>query len=160
MGPKVRRTAAFIVSFAARRGVARLGVGDHRSDRAERGVGFLAVCSSPNGSIPAFSPIGSTSDAVLAFVATGLGRPLVRSGLAYLRRQTLAGDVTGVGLQAKVRHGGGRGRTEPAHVRRHEPRSTDPIQLGGNGHIGTAAVFDQALASWRSSRPASGRPHG
>ena len=71
-------------------------------DRAELGIGFIGGAQRPNGSIPAFSPIGSTSDAVLAFVATGLGRPRVKSALAYLRRQVVAGNVDGVGLQAKV----------------------------------------------------------
>ena len=71
-------------------------------ERIRRAIGFIASQQRNNGSIPAFSPIGSTADAVLAFVAAGTGRPSMREALGYLARQTELGNVTGVGLQAKV----------------------------------------------------------
>ncbi|HSL12007.1 MAG TPA: hypothetical protein VLA82_11895 [Actinomycetota bacterium] len=71
-------------------------------ERMRRAVGFIASQQRNNGSIPAFSPIGSTADAVLAFVAAGTGRPSMRTALRYLARQAERGNVTGVGLQAKV----------------------------------------------------------
>ena len=70
--------------------------------RMDRAVGSIASQQRNNGSIPAFSPIGSTADAVLAFVAAGKGRPSMRAALRYLTNQVERGNVTGVGLKAKV----------------------------------------------------------
>jgi hypothetical protein len=72
------------------------------AERMDRAVGYIASQQKNNGSIPAFSPIGSTSDAVLAFVAAGTGRPSMRAALAYLTTQVELGNVTSVGLRAKV----------------------------------------------------------
>ena len=72
------------------------------AERMDRAVGSIATQQKNNGSIPAFSPIGSTADAVLAFVAAGTGRPSMRAALAYLTRQVELGNVSGVGLRAKV----------------------------------------------------------
>jgi hypothetical protein len=72
------------------------------AERMDRAVGSIASQQKNNGSIPAFSPIGSTADAVLAFVAAGTGRPSMRAALAYLTRQVELGNVTSVGLRAKV----------------------------------------------------------
>ena len=44
------------------------------ADRIDHAIAYLAAQQRPNGSIPAFSPIGSTADAVLAFVAAGSAR--------------------------------------------------------------------------------------
>jgi hypothetical protein len=71
-------------------------------DRAERAVGYIAKQQQEDGSIPAFSPIGSTADSVLAFVATGRGKPAMRDALDYLRAQVEAGNVNTLGLKAKV----------------------------------------------------------
>ena len=75
------RTLRRVIAVAARArvivgsiGVARRAAGAHRRrPRAERGVAYLASQQQPDGSIPAFSPVGSTADAVLAFVAAGVG---------------------------------------------------------------------------------------
>jgi hypothetical protein len=72
------------------------------TERAERAIGFIARSQQRNGSVPAFSPIGSTADAVLAIVAAGTGRPTMRRALDYLERQATAGNVNSAGLQAKV----------------------------------------------------------
>lgn len=116
------------------------------AERATRGLGFIASQQKPNGSIPAFSPIGSTADAVLAAVAVGQGRGVVRDALGYLARQVEAGNVTGVGLQAKV-------------VLAVSAAGRDPRAFGGAnlvaglrgtisaGRFGDAAVFDDALAT-------------
>jgi hypothetical protein len=72
------------------------------AERMDRAVGYIASQQKNNGSIPAFSPIGSTADAVLAFVAAGTGRPSMRAALGYLTRQTELGNITSVGLRAKV----------------------------------------------------------
>ncbi|MBI3647618.1 MAG: hypothetical protein HY240_02495 [Actinobacteria bacterium] len=71
-------------------------------ERAGRGVGFIASKQRTNGSIPAFSAIGSTADAVLAMVAAGYGRSNVRDAMKYLDRQVRRVNVTTVGLEGKV----------------------------------------------------------
>jgi hypothetical protein len=114
--------------------------------RAERGLGYIASRQKANGSVPAFSPIGSTADAVLAAVAVGQGRGVVKDALGYLSRQVTAGKVDGIGLRAKV-------------VLAVTAAGRDPRAFGGTnlvaalrsaisgGRFGTAAVFDDALAT-------------
>jgi hypothetical protein len=70
--------------------------------RARSATGYLAAQQQPDGSFVAFSAVGSTADAVLAFRAAGRGGGATRQALRYLRRQVRAGAVAGVGLQAKV----------------------------------------------------------
>jgi hypothetical protein len=114
--------------------------------RAERGLGYIASRQKANGSIPAFSPIGSTADAVLAAVAVGKGRGVVKDALGFLSAQVATGKVDGVGLQAKV-------------VLAVTAAGRDPRAFGGTnlvsalrgtisgGRFGSAAVFDDALAT-------------
>lgn len=114
--------------------------------RAERGLGYIASRQKANGSIPAFSPIGSTADAVLAAVAVGKGRGVVKAALGYLSRRVATGTVDAVGLQAKI-------------VLAATAAGRDPRAFGGRnlvselrktisgGRFGTAAVFDDALAT-------------
>ena len=71
-------------------------------DRADAGAAYLTTQQKPNGSIPAFSPIGSTADAVLAFVASDTESPSRKAALGYLRTQVQKGNVNTVGLVAKV----------------------------------------------------------
>lgn len=116
------------------------------AQRAGRGLGYVASRQKPNGSIPALSPIGSTADAVLAAVAVGEGRGLVRDALGYLAHQVRDGNVDNVGLRAKV-------------VLAVSAAGRDPRVFGGTnlvsalrstisgGRFGTAAVFDDALAT-------------
>ena len=115
--------------------------------RARTASGFLASQQKNNGSIPAFSPIGSTADAIVSLVAVKRGPATIKKGLAYLTRQTQNGNVVGVGLQAKV-------------VMAAVAAGRDPSSFGGqdlvdaiasterpNGRFGAGtAVFDQALA--------------
>ena len=54
---------------------------------------YLVSQQQPDGSIPAFSPIGSTSDAVLAFVAAGAAATPMKKALGFLKAQTQAGNV-------------------------------------------------------------------
>jgi len=115
-------------------------------DRAEVGAAYLATQQKPNGSIPAFSPIGSTADGVLAFIASGAASPSRKAALGYLRTQVQRGNVNTVGLVAKV-------------VQAVAAAGKDPRSFGGqdlvrwlrsrikdSGKIGAATVFDQALA--------------
>jgi hypothetical protein len=112
-------------------------------ERTRRAVGYIASQQRNNGSIPAFSPIGSTADAVLAFVAAGTGLPSMRDALRYLARQTRQGNVTGVGLKAKV-------------VLAFSAAGRDPRDVGGRNLVlqlrgafdssPLPVVFDTALA--------------
>ncbi len=116
------------------------------ADRAERAAGYVAAKQRSNGAIPAFSPIGSTADAVVSLVAAGVGRPTVERAIDYLKRKVRNGKVTGVGLMGKV---------AMAAVAAGE----DPRRFGGmnlvrairsteqpDGRLGAGtSVFDQAL---------------
>jgi len=120
--------------------------GPNDGDRADAGAAYLATQQKPNGSIPAFSPIGSTADGVLAFIASGAASPSRKAALGYLRTQVQRGNVNTVGLVAKV-------------VQAVAAAGKDPRSFGGqdlvrwlrsrikdSGKIGAATVFDQALA--------------
>jgi hypothetical protein len=113
--------------------------------RVERAIGYLASQQRPNGAVPALSPIGSTADAVLSFVAAGIGRRQVRQAIGYLRRQTVKGELSTIGLRAKVVSAFVAAGRDP-----HDVGGTDLVEalsstLGPDGHYGDAAVFDQAL---------------
>lgn len=116
------------------------------AERADAGAAYIAAQQRPNGSVPAFSPIGSTSDAVLAFVAAGGQRSAIRDALRFLRAQVRKGHASTVGLRAKV-------------VQAVVAAGRDARSFGGenlvrairsrirdDGHIGRSAVFDHALA--------------
>ncbi|MDP9329369.1 MAG: hypothetical protein M3P11_01805 [Actinomycetota bacterium] len=116
------------------------------AQRSARAIGFIKTNQKANGSVPAFSPIGSTSDAVLATVAAGTGRDVERRALSYLRDQVAAGNVDAVGLRAKVV------LATTAAVR--DPRTFGGRNLirairrtmAGDGRFDSASVLDQALA--------------
>jgi hypothetical protein len=115
-------------------------------DRADAGAAFVASMQKRNGSIPAFSPIGSTADAVVGFVAAGAQRRTMRDAIGYLRTQARRGNVDGIGLVAKV--------VQAVVAAGRDPRSFGGENLVGwlrsriraDGHIGKSAVFDHALA--------------
>lgn len=147
MGRTLRRVVASLLSAAV---VAAAPAAAHAAvltdrQRAERAVAYLASKQRDNGSIVAFSPIGSTADAVGAFVAAGVGRVKMRNAIAFLRDRVAADKVDTVGLQAKV-------------VLAVTAAGLDPRTFGGTnlvaairgtlagGHFGTSAVFDDATA--------------
>lgn len=115
-------------------------------ERAQRAVAYLAQKQRPNGSIVAFSAVGSTADAVQAFVAAGEGHAQMELALNYLRGRVAAGKVTTLGLQAKVvlavTAAGGDPRTFGGKNVLLAIRGT----LGADGHYGNAVVLDDALA--------------
>jgi hypothetical protein len=114
--------------------------------RARRAVSYLATQQRPNGAIRAFSPAGSTADAVMAFVASGVGRDQMRRALGFLRRRVAAGKVTQIGLQAKVVLAVTASHRDPRTFGGTNLVKAIRSQLGGDGHFGTSAVFDDALA--------------
>jgi hypothetical protein len=116
------------------------------ADRIDKAIAYIAAQQRPNGSIPAFSPIGSTSDGVLAFVAAGIGESEVGDALGFLRRRVVHGKADGVGFQAKI--------VTAVVAAGGDPRAfggVDLVQaivdsLGTHGRFDGAAVFDNALA--------------
>ena len=115
-------------------------------DRIDHAIAYLEAQQRPNGSIPAFSPIGSTADAVLAFVAAGIGEEQLTDALGFLRRRVAHGKAGGVGIAAKIVTAVVAGGGDP-----HAFGGVDLVQslvdtLGPHGRFGTASVFDDALA--------------
>jgi hypothetical protein len=115
-------------------------------DRARLGAAYLASQQLPDGSIPAFSPIGSTADAVLGFVASGAGRQNMNLALGYLQDQVAAGNVNTLGLRAKVILAMVATARDPRHVGGHNLVSEVLSTIGDDGHYDGASVFDDALA--------------
>lgn len=70
--------------------------------RARVAVRYLVSVQEDDGSIPAFSPVGSTADAVQAMVAARRGAGAIADALGFLRAEVRAGKVTSLGLKAKV----------------------------------------------------------
>ena len=116
------------------------------ADRIDQAIAYLAAQQRPNGSIPAFSPLGSTADAVLAFVAAGVGEQQLADALGFLRRRVAHGKADGVGITAKIVSAVVAGGGDP-----HAFGGVDLVQsladtLGPHGRFDKAAVFDDALA--------------
>jgi hypothetical protein len=150
MGRTVRGTAVSLVAMLVLTIVALPSGASATSDakRATHGAAYLVTQQSPDGSIPAFSPIGSTSDAVLAFVASGVGREAMSKAVAYLKAQTLAGNVNAIGLQAKVVMALVAAGKDPSSFGRHDlAGEIDATLDGSTGRYGNASVFDDALAT-------------
>lgn len=117
-----------------------------RGERADRAIGFIASQQAPNGSFPAFSPVGSTADAVLALVAAGEGAEHVDRALAFLGRRVSAGDAVGIGLQAKVVLAAVAAGTNPATFGGEDLVSAIRDAEQPDGRLGAeTAVFDHAL---------------
>ena len=145
MGRTTRRSIAAVLTIAVVLAVPASASAINDKGRAQQGVSYLEHAQRPNGSIPAFSPIGSTADAVLAFVATGIGRPAMQDALRFLRRQVIEGNVTGVGLQAKVVMAVSSAGRDPRVFGDVNLVADLRSQIAATGHIGDATVFDQAL---------------
>ncbi len=114
--------------------------------RARRAVSYLATQQRSNGAIYAFSPVGSTADAVMAFVASGGGRDQMIRALGFLRRRVAAGAVKKIGLQAKVVLAATAAQRDPRTFGGRNLVKAIRGRLGGDGHFGSSSVFDDALA--------------
>jgi hypothetical protein len=147
MGRTHRRVASFVVAVTlslALPGRAVAALTDQQ--RAERAIGYLARTQADNGSIPGFSPIGSTADAVLAIRSANVGADVEQAAIRFLRRQTAKGNVDTIGLKAKVvlalAANGRNAHDFGGHDLVGEITETERL----NGRYGNATVFDQALA--------------
>src|SRR2546426_8597458 len=120
MGTTLKRVASLLVVCSvsvAMAGPASAVISD--TQRAYRAMGYVGAQQQTNGSFPGFSAIGSTADAVLDMAATGYGDEA--TAIAYLRRQVRRGNVSTVGLTAKVGMAGVAAGRGPLTVARTEP---------------------------------------
>jgi len=145
MGTTLKRVASLLVVCSvsvAMAGPASAVITDAK--RAHRAMGYVGAQQQTNGSFPGFSAIGSTADAVLDMAVTGYGDEATAIG--FLRRQVLRGNVSTVGLTAKV--------VMAAVAAGRDPSTFAGTNLLGHlthaerasGRFGDATVFDQALA--------------
>lgn len=155
------RTRAVALAVVTTLLVSGAGVAHALTDtaRSRSAAAFIADKQSPNGSLVSFSSVGSTADAVLAFVAVGRGEQELAAALAYLRRQARGTGVTSIGLKAKVALA-----VEAAGGNAHRFGGRDLIAelLGAqsvHGRFKGAAVLDQALALL-AIQAADGLPNG
>jgi hypothetical protein len=121
--------------------------GPSRKHRARVAVRYLMSEQKNNGSFPAFSPIGSTADAVVSMAAARRGRQSIDKAVDYLRDKVTEGKVNEVGLAAKVALAVAAAGRDPKRfggvnlIRRLRKSELD------NGRYGRGtAVFDHALA--------------
>jgi hypothetical protein len=114
-------------------------------DRAANAIGYLARQQHADGSMPGFSAIGSTADAELAVRSANVGADVEQGAITFLRKQVRAGNVTEIGLVAKV--------TLAVAAYGSDVRAfagTDLVaelldRIRANGHFRKASVLDQAL---------------
>lgn len=123
---------------------AHAAIDDHT--RAERAMSFVASMQTDAGAFPAFSPVGSTADAVLSFVATGKGETPIHDAVGFLRRQTKKGKVDTVGLRAKVSLAVEAVGLDAGDFGGHSLLGEISETQRLTGRFGKATVFDQALA--------------
>jgi hypothetical protein len=113
--------------------------------RAHHALRYIARHQADNGSIIAFSPLGSTADAVLAMAGARRGPRQMDLALHYLSHHLA--QATSTGLTAKVVMAAGAGGRDPRHfggrnLVRVIKRSQRP-----NGHYGKGgSVIDHSLA--------------
>jgi hypothetical protein len=113
--------------------------------RVDRALAYVAREQQHNGALPAFSPIGSTADAIVSFVAAGIGKRPMRDALDYLRKQTVKGNANTIGLQAKVVTAWATAGRDPRDVAGTDLVEALETSIDDDGRYGDAAVFDQAL---------------
>ena len=117
------------------------GLTDHQ--RAVRGARYIASRQQANGSIHAFSTVGSTADAVLALVVARQGSDNVFRAIRYLRHHVA--EITGTGLQAKTVMAMVASGRNPRNVNGVDMVAALQGLLGSDGHYGDTAVLDDAL---------------
>jgi hypothetical protein len=145
MGRNLRRVAVSFCSIALIAALPANAWAVHNGNSARHGAAYLVTQQQPDGSIPAFSPIGSTADAVLAFVASGVGGSAMKDALGYLQSQTAAGEVTKPGQRAKVVMALVAAGKDPRHVGGHNLVNEIRSVLGPDGRFGDEPVLDDAL---------------
>ena len=114
--------------------------------RARLAASYVAAHQNADGSIPSFSAIGGTADAVLAFVAAGRGLTPMRAALKFLRLEVAAGQVRGIGLKAKVALAAEAAGRDAHAFGGHDLIAEIAGRRADSGRYKGAGVIDQALA--------------
>jgi len=140
-----RLVVCLVAGAVVATGVAHAG--PTRTRRARVAVKYLVSQQKPNGSLPAFSAIGSTADAVVSMVAARRGAKAIDNAMGWLRKKVRNDKVESLGLRAKV--------ALAAATAGRNPRSFGGTDLIAeiqdaeleSGRFGEdTPVFDQALA--------------
>ena len=113
--------------------------------RARVAARYVVNHQANDGSIPTFSPIGGTADAIVALAASERGAGTIDDAVGYLRRN--ASEVDSLGEKAKVVMAlVAAGRNPRAFAGRDLIAEIDRTQLNNGRYGADAAVFDHALA--------------
>jgi hypothetical protein len=115
--------------------------------RARVAAQYLGDRQDANGSIPAFSAVGSTADAVVSWVAAKSAGGDVDVALDYLEGAVVAGEVETIGLKAKVVLAAAAGGRDPSDFGGQNLVADILASEQSDGRFGIGTpVFDQALA--------------
>lgn len=114
--------------------------------RARLAASYVAAHQNADGSIPSFSTIGGTADAVLAFVAAGRGLTPMRSAIRFLKNEVAAGRVRSIGLRSKVALAAETAGRDAHNFGGHDLIAEIALKRTASGHFKGASVFDQSLA--------------
>jgi hypothetical protein len=113
--------------------------------RARHALRYIARHQADDGSITAFSTLGSTADGVLAMAAARRGRVRVNRALDYLKAHLA--DATSIGLEAKVVMAVVAGGRNPRNFGGKNLVRKIKRSQHTNGHFGSGgSVIDHALA--------------
>lgn len=140
----VRATASVVAAILLI--ASPLTAGPTTKRRARTAVRYIVSQQKSNGSVPAFSPVGSTADAVVSMVAARRAPKQTGRALDYLAGKVKKDRVEGVGLTAKVAMAAVAGGRNPRRFGGHNlvraiKRSETP-----EGRLGEETpVFDHAL---------------
>jgi hypothetical protein len=123
------------------------GAKQGRKFRARVAAGYVSAHQSKDGSFPAFSAVGSTSDAIVSLVAAKSSEESVDRALDYLEDAVGAGEVGTIGLKAKVVLAAAVGGRDPENFGGQNLVADIVSSEQPDGRLGTeTTVFDQALA--------------
>jgi hypothetical protein len=113
--------------------------------RARHALRYIVRHQADDGSITAFSTVGSTSDAVVAMAAARRGRVRINRALGYLKAHLA--DAASIGLEAKVVMAVVAGGRDPRHFGGKNLVRKIKRSQQTDGHYGPgASVIDHALA--------------
>lgn len=151
-------TAALVLAFPAMAGAAIT-----TKERAAWAAGYISSAQRTNGSIPSFSTVGSTADAVVALVAAKRGPINITKAMRFLTKKVAAGDYgvgpdEVVGVQAKIVMAAVASGRDPRNFGGHDLVQEVEDTLQPDGRYGAnTAVFNHA-AAMLSLRAANAAP--
>ena len=121
------------------------GAGPTAKRRARVASRYVVNHQADNGSIPTFSPIGGTADAVVALAAAARGGGTIDDAIGYLRRN--ADEIDTVGEKAKVVMALVAAERQPrSFAGRNLIAEIDQTQLNNGRYGAETPVLDHALA--------------